>query len=208
MTMVDFLIENQDPEYVLYFRKICGIQKLYSCFLMQAEDDVPQFVMENVNYTVGTDGKYAFQSWKAPGNHGFATTDCLLSLMQDSRMLCMVTGLTTLNIVNIMKTLFTVHTQCSSRRCFGRIDFNYPIIPGDQAIRDTEDVPWWGIYMTSAEVNLYLAEFALLGATLPNASAYFNRALDASVRNYTDWQLIIKYHIMVPLIGYDLMRTY
>ena len=34
------------------------------------EDDVPQFVMENVNYTVGTDGKYAFQSWSTRGTMG------------------------------------------------------------------------------------------------------------------------------------------
>ena len=35
-------------------------------------------------------------------------------------------------------------------------------------IQDIEDNPWYGMYMTTAEVNLYLAEFKLLGANLPD----------------------------------------
>jgi hypothetical protein len=187
MTMVDFLIENRDPRVRFIFQKNMWNSKVVQLFFDAGrEDDVPQFVMENVNYTVGTDGKYAFQSWKAPGEPWVRYYGLPLEFNagQQDALYGDWFNYTEHSKYN-ENFIYRPYSMFQQEMLYGRIDFNYPIIPGDQAIRDTEDVPWWGIYMTSAEVNLYLAEFALLGATLPeNASAYFNRALDASVRNY------------------------
>lgn len=66
----------------------------------------------------------------------------------------------------------------------GRCGFSVPTV-GPVVIQDTDNNPLWTMYMTSAEVNLYLAEFKLLGANLPNtAEAYYNKGVRASVENY------------------------
>ena len=67
----------------------------------------------------------------------------------------------------------------------GRYDFTLPTLPGGPVIQDLDDNPWYGMYMSTAEVNLYLAEFKLLGANLPKtAQEYFSKAVRASVEEY------------------------
>ena len=67
----------------------------------------------------------------------------------------------------------------------GRVDFTLPTLPGEAIIQDTDDRPWYGLYMSTAEVNLYLAEFKLLGANLPqSAEYYYERGIRASVEAY------------------------
>lgn len=70
----------------------------------------------------------------------------------------------------------------------GRVDFTLPTLPGGPVIQDTEDCPWYAMYLTSAEVNLYLAEFSLLGASLPkSAEEYYTRGVRFSVETYDRW---------------------
>lgn len=67
----------------------------------------------------------------------------------------------------------------------GRVDFTLPTLPGGPVIQDTEDCPTYSMLMTSAEVNLYLAEFSLLGASLPkSAEEYYTRGIRFSVEAY------------------------
>ena len=64
-------------------------------------------------------------------------------------------------------------------------DTSVPTVPGGPVIERTDDRPWYGLYMGSAEVNLYLAEFKLLGASLPgSATDYYNKGVRASVEEY------------------------
>lgn len=66
----------------------------------------------------------------------------------------------------------------------GRCGFSVPTV-GPKVIQDTENVPLWTMYMTAAEVNLYLAEFKLLGANLPkSAEEYYNKGVRLSVQDY------------------------
>ena len=70
----------------------------------------------------------------------------------------------------------------------GRVDFSLPTVPGGPVITDNADVPWWGMYLGAGETNLYLAELAQLGASLPkSAEAYYNRGVELSV---TEWDYI------------------
>ena len=67
----------------------------------------------------------------------------------------------------------------------GRVDYTIPTLPGDKTVQDIDNIPWWGMYLTTAEVNLYFAEFKLLGANLPkSAEEYYNRGVRASVEEY------------------------
>lgn len=67
----------------------------------------------------------------------------------------------------------------------GREDFTLPTVGKEKVIQDTEDNPLYTMYLTSAEVNLYLAEFKLLGADLPkSAEEYYNKGVQLSVQEY------------------------
>ena len=66
----------------------------------------------------------------------------------------------------------------------GRVDFTVPTV-GSNVIQDTDDNPLYTMYLTAAEVNLYLAEFKALGASLPqSAEYYYNRGVRFSVETY------------------------
>lgn len=66
----------------------------------------------------------------------------------------------------------------------GRVDFTVPTV-GINVIQDTDNNPLYTMYMTAAEVNLYLAELKLLGANLPqSAEYYYNRGVRFSVETY------------------------
>ena len=83
------------------------------------------------------------------------------------------------------RAAYVPFSQFQQEMIIGRYDFTLPTVPGDPIIQDTEDVPWYGMYMSTAEVNLYLAEFKLLGANLPKtAEEYFNKGVRASVEEY------------------------
>ena len=187
ITMVDFLIDNLDPRVRFIFQKNHWNSKVVQLFFdAEREDDVPHFIMENVNYEIDSDGIYQFISWKGAGEPWVRYYGLPLEFNAGQQA-----GLYgdwfnyTVRSRYDENHIYRPYSMFQTEMLYGRIDFSYPITPGDPAIRDTEDVPWWGMYMTSAEVNLYLAEFALLGASLPeSASTYYNRAVEASVRNY------------------------
>ena len=67
----------------------------------------------------------------------------------------------------------------------GRCNFTLPTLPGGPVVEDTDDIPWTGLFLGAAEVNLYLAEFKLLGANLPqSAEYYYNRGVRLSMDEY------------------------
>ena len=66
----------------------------------------------------------------------------------------------------------------------GKVDFTVPTV-GINVIQDTDNNPLYTMYLTAAEVNLYLAELKLLGANLPqSAEYYYNRGVRFSVETY------------------------
>lgn len=96
--------------------------------------------------------------------------------------------------------IYEPFSRFQQEQVYGRIDFTYPVAAGDPVIQDIEDNPWYGMYMTTAEVNLYLAEFKLLGANLPgSAQDYFNKRFALLLRNTTVWLARIRSRITVRL---------
>ena len=85
---------------------------------------------------------------------------------------------------------YSPYSSMSERLLRGRCStFNFPTpVSMDQQQITTEyqaGVPWWGMGMTAGEINLYLAELALAGASLPqSAAAYFEAGVRASAEEY------------------------
>ncbi|MDR0421851.1 MAG: SusD/RagB family nutrient-binding outer membrane lipoprotein [Proteiniphilum sp.] len=187
-TMIDFLVKNRDPRVRFIFKKNQWSSEVVQLFLDDEKKakDIPHFIRENMVTETDGDGVDRFKEWKEPGEPWVRYYG--LPLDFDAAHKAAEFG----DWFN-----YTVRSQYDSNHTYrpystfqtemlqGRIDFTYPSVPEETPAQDAEDVPWWGMYMTSAEVNLYLAEFKLLGATLSEtADAYFNKALKASVKSY------------------------
>ena len=185
--LADFLIENKDPRIRFVFKKNDWNSKVVELFFKAGkEKQIPHYIMEKVDYSVGSDGKYVFNDWKAPGEpwvryHGLPTAF-------DAGQQAGKYGDWFNYSVNCKyddNYTYMPFSMFQEEMLRGRITFTLPVAAGDPVIQDKEQQPWWGMYMTTAEVNLYLAEFKLLGANLPSsASDYFAKAVRASVEEY------------------------
>ena len=181
--MIDFLVGNQDPRVRFIYKKNSWNSKVVDAFLA-ADKAVPSFIMENVETEV-IDGKTRFKAWKGLGEpwvryHGYPMNynvgiDPAFADWFNSK-----------NAQFDDKHSYTRVSALQEEMLRGRVDFTVPTAPQDDAIviQDTEDVPWWGMYMSTAEVNLYLAEFALYENQTAQAQAYFKKAVQASVEEY------------------------
>ncbi|WP_165024960.1 SusD/RagB family nutrient-binding outer membrane lipoprotein [Dysgonomonas sp. ZJ279] len=186
-TMIDFMVNNRDPRVRFIFKKNTWNAKVVQLFFdAKRENDVPKYIMDNVDYEVGTGGIYKFKGWKGAGEPWVRYYG--LPLAFDAGQQAGIYGDWFNYDVKCKydaNYTYRPYSMFQDEMIYGRINFTYPTIPGDAAIQDIEDTPWWGMYMTTAEVNLYLAEFSLLGANLPEgASSYYNKAIAASVKEY------------------------
>lgn len=99
------------------------------------------------------------------------------------------------------------YSLMSERMIMGNADYTVPRIPGETAAAadDDEDVPRTDMYLTAAEVNFYLAEFATYGgvAGLGSASDYFKKAVEQSVRTYDKMANVNKIPYYHKTYGYS-----
>lgn len=186
-TIIDFMVNNRDPRVRFIFQKNDWNSKVVQLFFnANKEKQVPHYIMENIDYTVGADGKYVFNGWKAPGEPWVRYYGLPVEFNAGQQAGTYGDWFNyTVNCRYDNNYTYVPFSNFQTEQVYGRIDFTLPVASGDPVVQDTEDVPWYGMYMTTAEVNLFLAEFKLLGANLPgSASDYFNKALRASVEEY------------------------
>ena len=182
--IIDLMVRNRDPRVRFIFQKNDWNSRVVQQFIDAGRtNDIPQYIMDNINLDANGD----FESWKAPGEPWVRYYGLPLAFNAGQQ-------------AGTYGDWFNYDTQClydnsrdpyypfsrfQQEQIYGRIDFTLPTAVGDAIIQDTDDMPWYGKYMTTSEVNLYLAEFALLGAALPqSAEAYYDKALRASVEEY------------------------
>lgn len=182
-TYIDFMLKNQDPRVRFIYAKNSWNSKVVDSFL-KAGKAVPSFIMANVE-TEEIDGKTRFKSWKGLGEpwvryHGYPTDfnvgvdDAFADWFKSD------------NAKYDDQHSYNRISYIQEEMLRGRVDFTVPVAAEDdtKVIQDTEDVPWWGMYMSTAEVNLYLAEFAIYEGATAQAQAYFQKAVKASVEEY------------------------
>ena len=186
-TMIDFMVNNRDPRVRFIFQKNDWNSKVVQLFFDAGRaDDVPSYIMDNINYTVDSDGNYQFDSWKSPGEPWVRYYGLPLDFNAAQQAGTYGDWFDYSNQCRYDESYtYTPFSYFQQEQVYGRIDFTLPVASGDAVIEDTDDQPWYGMYLTTAEVNFYLAEFALLGASLPqSAEDYYNKALEASVEEY------------------------
>lgn len=202
---VDFLIKNKDPRVRFFYTKNSWNSKIVDLFLASGrKSDIPSYIMKNVK-TKMENGKEVFESWTGPGEpwvryYGLpGAFDAAKNPAQygdwfDYANRCKFDEQNTYRPFSLYQT----------EMLQGRINFTLPVVPKGPVIEDLEDRPWYGMYLTTAEVNLYLAEFAIYGTPgLSNASVYFNKAVRSSVTEYDRLASLNKIPYYGTTYGYD-----
>jgi hypothetical protein len=185
--VVNFMLKNQDPRVRFFYRKNAWNSRIVQGFFDQGKD-IPKFILENVNYTE-ENGVKKFVSWKGLGEPWVRYYGLPVEMNAGQNNLLYgdyfdYSNRSRLKIGDAEKT-YVPFSGFNQEMVIGRYDFTLPTLPGGPVIQDLDDNPWYGMYMSTAEVNLYLAEFKLLGASLPKtAQEYFNKAIKASVEEY------------------------
>ena len=179
--LVDFMVGNRDPRLRFIFEKDAFNGEVVQAFL-DAGKALPPYVAQYVN----VDAAKKFTGWKTPGEpwvryHGAplspdAKQDPINDIYFNQGVLNKLT------VGSVVKT-YASTSLYSEKMVRTSYDFTYPTKPGGRVIELKDNDPGLNVILgSSAETNLYLAEFKLLGATLPkSAQEYFNQGVLLSV---------------------------
>jgi len=200
--VVDYMVDNLDPRVRFFYTKNQWSSKIIQAYYDRGKA-IPDFIEEDVNYTVDENGKKKFESFKAPGEpwvryHGLpADFEAGMQNTPNYDEWMFDTG--HFQIYKLDKDGKETTSGQKSYRPWSY--FNLMLVngrtyqPGSFFATTPDEVhsitsvsrPWYGIYLGAGEVNLYLAEFALYnGGTLGGKSAedYYKNGLSLSVQEY------------------------
>lgn len=182
-----FMLDNQDPRVRFFFSKNDYNSKVVQAFFDQGIA-LPSFIADNVEYTEDANGKKTFSNWKGLGEPWvrYYGLPVVMNANQNSAYDgYFKTAPYTLKNSDGSEYNYRSTSRFNEELLRGRIDYTIPTAPDDTPVIDSQDNPWWGMYMSTAEVNLYFAELSLLGADLPKtAEEYYNAAVETSVEEY------------------------
>ena len=175
--LLDFLLENKDPRLRFIFEKNHFNGEVVQAFI-DAEMALPPYIEPLVEYD--NDGNFA--GWKGDGEPWVRYHGAPLSpdaVLDPANEMYFNQGVTN----KIDTKTYSATSLYSEKLTRTTYDYTYPTKPGGRIIelKDNEP-PLYVILGTSAETNLYLAEFKLLGANLPkSAQEYLNWGVELSV---------------------------
>ena len=200
--VINFMVENLDPRVRFFYKKNSWnstiVQGYYDAGL-----EIPEFIEKNVISEVGADGKKKFVKWGGLGEPWVR----YYGLTEDwdagvggkaeykwyfpSTYANSASELTLYDAEGQNPSNYTVYSTLNQMMIIGR-SYNAAsqseaaALPGEgsKATFTTTSRPWYGMYISAAEVNLYLAEFAMLNGQSSQAETYYNRALEFSVQEY------------------------
>lgn len=203
--VTDFLLKNKDPRVRFFYAKNAYNSKVVQAFY-DAEKDLPAYIEANVNSEV-VGGKKVFKSWKGLGEPWVR----YYGIPADINAANMTAKYGDYFDANRWKLVskgveqeYRPYSIFQEENCRGQMDYTVPVPPDGPVVQDLSDNPWFGLYMTSAEVNLYFAELKLLGAALPlSAQVYFNNAVESSVKVYDKWAGLNKIPYYGTTYDYD-----
>ena len=193
--VIDFMRRNKDPRMLVMFTKNDFNSEVIQAFFdAQARGDnncaIPKYVLDQVNYTTDAKGHKHFVSWKGDGEpwvryHGLPIG---IKLSDDAQY----TGDNNYFVATRWKVTDGDKSKTYSPLSYfneelvrGRVDYTFPTAPKGKVVQDVEDNPLYEMTLSTAEMNLYLAEFKLLGANLPRTAAdYFKAGVEASAQAY------------------------
>ena len=197
--VMDFMMKNRDPRLRVMFTKNAFNSEVVQAFFddeadkkaagLAVQSAVPKYILDNLEYEE-VDGRKIFKAWTGLGEpwvrfYGLPV-ELNASTNNDYRGDYNYFDGTKLSVtVGTASKSYTPHSGFNQELVRGQVDFTFPTKPGGVVKQDLVDMPWYGMALSTAEVNLYLAEMKLIGASLPkSAEEYFNIAVESSVKEY------------------------
>lgn len=186
--LIDFMVANRDPRLFYVFQKNDYNSNIVQGFFDQKRA-LPSYVEANVDFEV-VDGKKVFKGWKAPGEPWvrYYGVPCQIDASKDIKnaeyfdpngeLFCLY------DAKGVKKSYSPIASK-NAESIKGLLTYTFPDVPGVAPVQDKEQYGWYGLYFSSGETNLLLAEFKLLGANLPkSAQEYLSAGVELSVRGY------------------------
>lgn len=186
--LINFLVENRDPRLFYIFQKNDYNANVVQAYFDQ-QKDLPFYIAANVEYKE-ENGKKVFTGWKAPGEPWvrYYGLPCEIGAGQDNDYR---------DYFDPSQVIFSLVNQNGDKKTYqplaklnqetvkGGLTYTYPDAPDVTPDQDTEAYGWYGLYFSSGEANLLMAEFKLLGANLPRtAQDYLTDGVTLSVQGY------------------------
>ncbi len=199
-TIVDFMKKNVDPRcLIIYGKNGFNSEVIQAFFDAQAEGikcEIPDYIMEEVDYSVDADGKKTFVGWKGLGEPWVRIVGVPrgINISQKPEYRSgnnyFDSDKWQVKLGGKDKT-YSPYSSQNERLVRGRCGtYTFPTHPTttQQITHYSAGVPWYGMGMTAGEVNLYLAELKLAGASLPKTAAeYFEAGVRASAAEYLQY---------------------
>lgn len=222
-TMIKFMVDNRDPRVRFFYMKNQWNSKIVQGYY-DAGLEIPDFIEANVEYDLDeTTGKKTFVDWKGPGEPWVRYYGITEDWAAGNDASGAYKWYFPENYPNADKELYLhnekgqnpksyqVFSTLNRMMIIGRYytsaqEVEAATLPDDVYTYTTIDRPWYGMYLSAAEVNLYLAEFAMLNGNETQAETYYNRALSFSVQSYNELardNQIAYYSNVEGSFGYD-----
>ena len=187
--LMKYMVDNRDPRVRFCYQKNGYNSKVVQAFWNRGQE-VPFYIQENIEFTE-SDGKKTFVKWKGAGEPWVR----YYGIPNDMNAAQEVTKFgdyfdsprfQTTDAKGGNLTSYTPYSKFCQQMIIGRYyNFKLPKAPGEPVTQTSDPRIWYGLYLGASEVNLYLAEFKLLGANLPkSAEEYYLKGVEMSVREY------------------------
>ena len=183
--VINFMVNGRDPRVRFFYYKNGFNSKVIQEFIDEGKkEDLPPFVMDNIILDI--DGNFLAYRLEEPWcrYHGIPIVWTMSPEYEEYLGVYFETTDRYQLTVGDAKKSYSWASGLNEEMVRGRVDFTLPTIPGGPVITDTEDVPWWGLYLGAGETNLYLAELANLNLISGNAKAYYEKGVELSVKEW------------------------
>lgn len=219
MQLVNFLVDNFDPRVRFFFEKNDYNSVVVQAFL-DKNQKMASFIEDKIEVEK-VDGKKVFKGWKAPGEPwvryvGMPTVvDASLNELYPEYV-DYYQGLDG-NLWKVSdlegkgETTYVPYARLNQYMFDKKEIISFPVAPGAPKVQITDYYAWYGLYLSTAEVNLYLAEFKLLAqgkdiGFAGSAESYLKKGAEFSVRAYdklADLNKIPYYHVTFEQDKFD-----
>ncbi|MFI8377550.1 SusD/RagB family nutrient-binding outer membrane lipoprotein [Leeuwenhoekiella sp. NPDC079379] len=180
--LIDFMVANKDPRVKVLFDKNSFNGEVIQAFI-DAGQDLPPYVEQ---YVV-LDAAGNFEGWSGPGEPWVRYFGVPLSpdaAFIGANDVYFNQGINNRVNLNGAEKTYTSTSNFAERITRTGYGFTYPTKPNGRVLQRNDNFPPLKVILgSSAETNLYLAEFKLLGANIPgDAQDYLNRGVELSAR--------------------------
>ena len=205
--VMNFMVDNLDPRVRFCYQKNDWNSKIVQAYYDRGAE-IPAFIEEDVEYTVDASGKKTFVAWKGAGEpwvryKGFPMEYNSMT-MSKYDWYYRYSNFKIAKEDGTAEKSYQTFSQFQQMMVIGRsYNPSVPTAPGDVVSIESKNRPWYGLYLGGAEVNLYLAEFAMIEGNDAAAEAYYNKALALSVQEYDKLAELNQIAYYGTTYGYD-----